>query len=113
MTGVCEVIMDYKKLKDVFILARDAAIEAAKGKDGGSANLDTVTIELPRARVEKVIKAAADAGLNASKINWFGPRFFIYPPKCGIGDSRYRAVKAMEQVFRSAGYMTLIYHQMD
>lgn len=105
--------MDYKKLKDVFILARDAAIEAAKGKDGGSANLDTVTIELPRAHEEKVIQAAESAGLNAAKINWFGPRFFIYPPKCGIGDSRVMATEAMRDVFKSAGYMTMMYHQLD
>ncbi len=105
--------MDYKKLTDDLIKAKEAAIEAAKGKDGGTANLDTVTIELPRAREDKVHQAADAAGLNVFKLNWFGPRYFVYPPACGMGDSRVRATEAMRDVLRDAGYRTMMYQKSD
>jgi len=105
--------MDYKKLTQDLIKAKQAAIEAAKGDDGGSANLDTVTIELIRAREEKVEKAANEAGLHASKIKWIGVRYFIYPPACGQGNARVRATEAMQKALKEAGYETLMYSQMD
>lgn len=105
--------MNYKKLTDDLISAGKAAIEAAKGEDGGTANLDTVTVELPRAREEKVIQAATDAGLYASKTNWVGIRYFIYPPYCGQGNARVRSTTAMKRVLDEAGYNTLMYCKMD
>ena len=105
--------MNYKNLKEILIKVRQAAIEAAKGEDGGTANLDTITIELPRAREEKVIKAAAEAGLHVSKINWIGVRYFVYPPACGQGNARVRATEAMKKVLNEAGYNTLMYCKMD
>jgi hypothetical protein len=107
------VKIDYRKLTEDLRKARIAAQEASKGEDGGTANLDTVTIELPRAREERVEQAAADAGLNVSKINWIGVRYFIYPPACGQGNARVRATRAMQKVFDDAGYKTLMYQQMD
>lgn len=104
---------DYKKLTEDLIRARLAAEEAAKGEDGGTANLDTMTISLPHARENKVIEAVEKAGLSCSKIDWLGPRYFIYPPKCGQGNSRYRAVQAMAKVMREAGYDVLVYYQVD
>ena len=105
--------MNYKQLTSDLRAARVAAVKASQGKDGGSANFDTVTIELPRAREVKVEEAAEAAGLTAAKINWIGVRYFIYPPACGIGDSRVRATEAMRDVLRDAGYKTLMYHRMD
>lgn len=104
---------DYKKLTEDLIKARIAGEEAAKGDDGGSANLDTMTIKLPRAREKKVIEAVGKAGLNCGKIEWLGVRYFIYPPSCGQGNSRYRAVKAMTQFMRQTGWDVLTYCQMD
>lgn len=104
---------DYKKLTEDLIQARLAAEKAAKGEDGGTANLDTMTIELPRARESKVIEAVEKAGLNCSKIEWLGIRYFIYPPRCGQGNSRYKAVEAMTQFMRQAGWNVLTYCQMD
>lgn len=106
--------IDYKKLTDDLIKARIAAEEAAKGEDGGTANLDTMTIALPKAKENKVIEAVKKAGLYTSgKTNWIGPRYFISPPKCGQGNSRNRAVEAMTKVMREAGWDVLIYYQMD
>lgn len=104
---------DYKKLTEDLIRARLAAEEAAKGEDGGTANLDTMTISLPHARENKVIGAVEKAGLSCSKIDWLGPRYFIYPPKCGQGNSRNRAVEAMKKVMNEASWDVLTYYQMD
>lgn len=106
--------IDYKKLTEDLIRARKAAEEAAKGEDGGTANFDTMTIKLPRASENKVVEAVRKAGLRCSKICWLGEvRYFIYPPSCGQGNSRNRAVEAMTQVMRDAGWDVLIYYQMD
>ncbi len=106
--------VDYKKLTEDLIKARIAAEEAAKGKDGGTANLDTMTIKIPGAREKKVIEAVKAAGLyTRGKSEWLGVRYFINPPTCGQGNSRYRAVQAMSKVMEEAGYNTLIYYQMD
>lgn len=106
--------IDYKKLTKDLIKAKEAAIEAAKGDDGGSANLDEVTIRIPKAREDKVIAAVNEAGLyTLGRKEWIGPCYFISPPACGQGNSRYRAVQAMDKVLQEAGWSTLIYHRMD
>lgn len=105
--------VDYEKLTEDLIKARLAAEEAAKGDDGGTANLDTMTIKISRANEQKVIEATKKAGLSAWKDNWLGLRYFIYPPVCGQGNSRYRAVQAMSKIMEEAGYDVLIYYQMD
>lgn len=105
---------DYKKLTEDLIKARLAAEEAANGEDGGTANLDTMTIKLPRANEKKVIEAVRAAGLyTRGRREWIGPRFFISPPPCGQGDSRVRATRAMANVMREAGWDVLMYEQMD
>ena len=105
--------MDYVKLKETLIKVREAAIESAKGEDGGTANLDTITVELPHARETKVEQIASEAGLHASKTNWIGVRYFIFPPSCGQGNARVRATEAMKRVLNEAGYSTLMYCRMD
>ena len=105
--------IDYKKLTDDLIKAKIAAEEAAKGDDGGTANLDTMTIELPRAREKKVLEAIQQAGLYGYKGQWLGTRYFISPPTCGQGNSRARAVQAMAKVMKQAGYDVLVYYHMD
>ena len=105
--------MDYIKLTKDLINAKLAAIEAAKGDDGGSANLDTVTIRLPRAREVNIKKAAKEAGVHVSKIDWIGVRYFVFPPACGQGNARVRATEAMKKVLHEAGYETLMYSKID
>jgi len=106
--------MDYKKLTEDLIKAKQAAIEAAEGDDGGSANLDAMTLRVPYTRESKVVEAIKEAGLFCrGRSEWIGPYYFIQPPKCGQGDSRYRAVTAMAKAMEQAGYSVLVYHQMD
>lgn len=104
---------DYKKLTEDLIKAKLAGEEAAKGEDGGTANLDTMTLKLPRANEKKVIEAVKKAGLYTSgRSEWLGSRYFISGPG-GQGNSRNRAVEAMSKVMRDAGWDVLIYYQMD
>lgn len=105
---------DYKKLTEDLIKARCFAEKAAKGEDGGTANLDTMTIKLPRAKENKVIEAVKKAGLyTRGRREWLGARFFISPPGGGQGNARNRAVEAMTKVMREAGWDVLTYCQMD
>lgn len=49
------------------------ALKSVVGDDGGSANLDYLTISLPRLKEEKVIDAVKKAGLwTRGKQNWIG-----------------------------------------
>ena len=106
--------MDYKKLTEDLIKARLAAEEAGKGEDGGTANLDTMTLRLPRANEKKVIEAVKAAGLHTQgRSERIGPCYFIGPPACGQGNSRVRATKAMHKVMEDAGYYVLMYCRMD
>ena len=93
--------------------ATEAGEIAARGEDGGTANLDTVTLSLPSANEKKVIEAVRAAGLHTrGKREWIGPRYFINVPG-GQGNSNVRAVEAMKKVLTEAGWDVLIYRQID
>lgn len=106
-------MIDYEQLTKDLIKARAAAEEAVTGEDGGSANRDCLTLKLKGYRENKVIDAVAKAGLTSFKAEWLGIRYFINPPKGGIGNDRVRQVEAMYKVMSEAGYDTLIFEQMD
>lgn len=104
--------IDYKKLTSDLIKAKAAATEAAKGEDGGSANLDTMTIKISGSIEKCVIEAVKAAGLHTmGKTEWIGLRYFIQPPPCGQGNSRVRATKAMLKVMKEAGWEVLMFYQ--
>jgi hypothetical protein len=105
--------MDYKKLEETMLAAKNAALEAVTGENGGTANLDCVTIKLSGAREKKVKELAENIGLHISKTNWIGIRYFIHPPTCGQGDDRVRATEAMLSVFKNAGYNALMFCKID
>jgi hypothetical protein len=105
--------IDYKKLTDDLRRAKEAGEIAAYGEDGGTANLDRVTIKLPGAIEKKVIDAVKAAGLyTRGRREWIGTRYFISGPG-GQGNSRVRVNEAMRKVLEEAGYDVLIYQQMD
>jgi hypothetical protein len=107
-------LIDYKKLTSDLRRAKAAAEEAGKGEDGGTANLDTMTLRIPKAIEKKIIEAVKKAGLyTRGRSEWLGPCYFIPPPACGRGNSRVRATEAMEKVMREAGWDVLMYCKMD
>lgn len=105
---------DYKKLTRDLIEAKDAALKAVMGDEGGSANLDCIALSLPRLREEKVIEAVKEAGLyTRGKTNWIGKRYFISAPHGSQGNDNTKQIEAMRDCLKEKGYDVLIYYQMD
>lgn len=106
---------DGKKLTSDLIAANKAASEAIKGMpDGGSANLDSVFLSVPRAQETKVLEAIRNAGLYCTgKRQWIGAGYFITPTGAGQGDTRYKAVQVMTQHLREAGWDALAFQKAD
>ena len=108
------MVIDYKKLEQDLIKAKDAGIEAGKSEDGGSANMDCVFLKLPRAREVKVIEAIKRSGLHCrQKVKWIGYGYMISPIACGQGNSRYRAMEAMKKSLKDDGYDVLGFYRAD
>lgn len=106
--------MNYKKLTEDLIKAREAAEKAVKGEDGGSANMDCMTISLKGAREEKVIQAVEAAGLyTRGRTQWIGVRYFISVPVAAQENDRCRQVGAMCKVMREQGYDVLEFEKAD
>lgn len=104
----------YEKLTHDLRQAKENALKAIIGEDGGSANLDCMTIELKGWREEKVKNAVSDAGLyTRGRREWIGRRFFINPPGAGQGNDRCRAVEAMCETMRKLGYDVLMFQRAD
>ena len=90
------------------------ALKSVVGDDGGSANLDYLTISLPRLKEEKVIDAVKKAGLwTRGKQNWIGQRYFISAPHGSQGNDNTSQIEAMRDCLKEKGYDVLIYYQME
>lgn len=106
--------MNYKKLTNDLIKAKEMAEKAVMGEDGGTANLDRMALAFPYAREEKVKQAVMDAGLyTRGKQRWLGSRYFISIPVPAQGNDRCRQVDAMCKVMQEQGYDVLKFEQMD
>jgi len=111
---VIKIGFDYKKLMEDLIEAKEKALESVAGDDGGSANLDCLTISLPRLREEKVIETIEKSGLRTSgKHSWIGQRYFIYAPYGSQGNDNTSQIEAMRDYLKEKGYDVLIYFQID
>lgn len=89
---------------------------AEKSDDGGTANLDSVFLRIPRVREEKVIEAIRQAGLYCSgKRQWsfMGKGYFINPTVSGQGNRRTKAVEVMKNKLDELGWDVSIFYQMD
>lgn len=107
--------MDYDKLASDLNAANVAAkLAADKTDDGGSANLDSAFLRLPRARESKVLEAIRTAGLYCrEKCRWIGEGYMITPTVSGQGNKRTTAVEAFKRHMESCGWDVLIYYQVD
>lgn len=105
---------DYEKFTNDLIEAKEKAIKSVVGDNGGSANLDCLTISLPHLREEKVIKAIEKSGLHTSgKHEWIGQRYFIYAPHGSQGNDNTNQIEAMRDCLVEKGYDVLIFYQLD
>lgn len=109
--------MDYQKLTEDLKVSDELATKSIEGKsDGGTANLDSVFLKLPRCRESKVVEAIKSAGLYCSgKVDWsyFGKGYMITPTKVGQGDTRYLAVQTMYEKLKELDYDVQIFYMMD
>lgn len=105
---------NYEKFTNDLIEAKEKALKAVVGDDGGSANLDCLAISLPRLKEEKVIEAVKKAGLwTSGRRNWIGKRYFISSPHGSQGNDNTKQIEAMRDYLKEKGYDVLIYYQMD
>lgn len=97
--------IDWNKLVDDLKTAKRIAEEVSKGEDGGTANLDYVYIELPRAREKKVQEIFEKAGLYTRKRTWYGgTHFSIGGIRGGQGNANVRATEAVRDYMKSQGW---------
>lgn len=107
-------MFDYQKFTKDLAEAEKISKDAMTGDDGGTANLDCMTIRLPRLPEKKVIAAVKEAGLyTAGKRNHLGMRYFISPPCGAQGNDRCRQVEAMYKSMKDKGYDVLNFYMSD
>ena len=108
-------MMDYEKLIEDLRTADSLASELIKGMDdGGSANLDSVFLKIPRLREKKVLEAIKSAGLYCrTKTEWIGKGYMITPNGVGQGDTRTKAVEVMKDKLNELGWDVIIFHKSD
>ncbi|WP_036698747.1 hypothetical protein [Paenibacillus taiwanensis] len=107
--------MDWQKLINDLIESNKAAKDAAAAvSDGGSANLDSVFLRIPRQQEIKVLKAIQEAGLYCRcKRQWIGQGYMITPTCGGMADKRYKAVIVMVDELKARGWDAIAYRQVD
>ena len=105
----------YEALTLAIRQADEAAREiASKTDDGGTCNLDTVFLVLPRYNEERVEAAAKAAGCSARKTVWMRtPGYFISHNGGGQADKRSAATEAMSQSLKANGFDSHVYYAMD
>ena len=105
----------YAKLaEDLAAAAAQGLAEAAGTHDGGTCNMDAVSLDLPRWSHDKVEQAAKAAGVGCFVWNLWGHKSYVFPIRCGYqGDARTKAAEAMREALEAAGYDTGMYYQMD
>ena len=107
--------MDLAQLTyDCRTAAHEARVAADGVSDGGSANLDSTFLCLPKGvRSARIVHAIAASGLSARPSRWLGRGIFIDAPARGQGDKRATATEALSRSLKDAGWDVLTYHQMD
>ena len=95
--------LDAKTLCNALVRARDAALAARQDDDGGSANLDTPTLDLRGVSARAIKEASEISGVRIgeplSGSYWRGHRF-IWTPHEGQGNCRAAMSEAAYQSLR-------------
>ena len=106
--------MDYDKLTTDLATAKTATIRAIIGDndDGGTCNFDTPVLLVKGARLDKLEKAAAKAGVRISK--WDSGYYHIYGDFLrGIGNMRTKCAETFAKSLKDNGWDTFVYYAMD
>ena len=105
----------YAKLaKDLECAAAYAMEVAATTDDGGTCNMDAVTVDLKGWNRAKVEQAAKAAGVGCFVWNLYGHKSYVFPVRdSGQGNARTAAAEAMQEALKLEGYNTGMYYQID
>lgn len=89
---------------------REAAMLFGDSEDGGTCNLDAITIMLPRWNVGKVKTAVEAAGMSAWKSSIY---FVINPDTNGQANRRTRICEAIKKALERKGYQVGMFYMID
>ena len=96
-----------------------AAIEADPVHDGGTCNMDSPAIYMPRIRANTIDKIEKESGVKLCQFSWFGSSswYWVNTPIHGQGDRRTTMMEAALKVLKAAdlgdGIKAMGYYQMD
>ena len=99
--------IDYLKLNDALRKAELCALNAQQSNDGGSCNLDTPMIVLPRANRKKL------AELCVKLHDWGHSMFAVGVPLYGQGYCRTAMAEAAVESLRESGFRAYVHYCMD
>lgn len=87
------------ELTSIFKEAREAALNADPGSDGGTCNFDTPAFKIPRIRKSTIAQAAAAANVSVSRFHWMGGSWYwLHVPMNGQGSQRTTMMEAAQRV---------------
>lgn len=89
---------------------KEAAMLFGDSEDGGTYNLDAITIMLPRWNVGKVKTAVEAADMSAWKGNGY---FVINPRTSGQANRRTRICEAIKKELKNKGYDVGMFYMVD
>ena len=99
---------------DLDIANHEAIILTIGMDDGGTCNLDSVFLRLPRYNEEKTLAAIQAAGLHGYKTKWFGSVGYMLNPNVGgQGNLRSKGMEIMQKHLQNKGYDASGFYQMD
>lgn len=105
----------YAKLKADLAEALKIGRQAAEGHDdGGTCNLDSPALALPRWQEALVEQAAKEAGTHCFKWKLYGSTMYVFAtPSVGQANRNTIAAEAMTEFLKQRGYATFCYQQAD
>ena len=89
---------------------KTAAMLFGDSEDGGTCNLDAITMTLPHWNTNKVKTAAEAAGMSAWKSSGY---FVINPRTSGQANRRTRICGAIKKELKSKGYDVGMFYMVD
>lgn len=104
------------RLTEALAAARDAARqEALNSDDGGTANLDTCLLIVPRVSAAVIQAAAQAAGVRVDRkerTRWWPACWWVWVHE-GQGSMRTRMAEAAKAALEAHGFESSVWYQMD
>lgn len=101
---------------NIFTRARIAGEQSNDGEDGGSCNLDAVTVKIPRIpekSMQAILMGSNLTGYKMSSSFWRGRYSIGLTIGTGQGNRNVRVCQAVEKSLEADGIDTFMYQRMD